>query len=145
MVMEMFPAFSVSASGLDAQRVRMDLASANLANAQTTRGPDGGVFRKLRPIFSAQAVEFGQAMGDAEIELQKVEVSGIFKDQSEPRKVYDPGHPDADARGFVSLPNINLMEEMAEMLLANRAYEANITAFNTSKTMAMSALNLGKI
>lgn len=140
----MFPSFDISASGLEAQRMRMDLTSANLANAQTTRGPDGGPYKKMRPIFEAKPMEFEDAMAEANIELSTVAVAGIQKDDSKPRLVYDPAHPDANEKGFVALPNINLMEEMADMLLASRSYEANVTAFNMSKAMAMSALNLGK-
>lgn len=141
----MFPGFEISASGLEAQRLRMDLASANLANAQTTRGPDGGPWQKLSPVFEANAIEFGNALSEVEADLKKVEVTGVQKDDSNPRLIYDPTHPDADAKGFVALPNINMMEEMADMLMASRSYEANVTAFNMSKSMAMSALNLGKI
>lgn len=140
------PSFQICASGLEAQRIRMDLASTNMANTQTTRGADGKPYQKMRPIFHSAAVDggamFDTAMGE---ELKKVEVSGIQKDESPPRQVYDPGHPDSNENGFVSMPNVNLMEEMADMLLATRAYEANVTAFNVSKSMAMSALNLGKI
>lgn len=140
------PSFQISASGLEAQRVRMDLASTNMANAQTTKGPDGKPYQKMRPIFQAGPID-GESTFSSEIdsELKKVNLSGIYRDESPPRQVYDPGHPDANDKGFVSMPNINLMEEMSDMLLATRAYEANVTAFNVSKSMAMSALNLGKI
>lgn len=141
----MIPSFQISASGLEAQRVRMDLASSNLANAQTTRGPDGKAYQKLRPIFHTAPVDGGSTFETAmDQELKKVEVAGIDRDETPPREIFDPGHPDANEKGFVSVPNINLMEEMADMLLATRAYEANVTAFNVSKSMAMSALNLGK-
>lgn len=143
--MSIFPAFDISASALDAQRLRMDLASANLANAQTTRGPDGGPYKKMRPIFATQPLEFEANINEASLELSKVRVSGVQKDETPPRQIYDPTHPDANAQGFVGLPNVNLMEEMADLLLANRSYEANVTAFNMSKTMALSALNLGKV
>ena len=142
----LIPSFQICASGLEAQRIRMDLTSSNLANAQTTHGPDGKPYQKLRPIFVTEAVDAGSTFTTAmDQELKKVAVQGIEKDQTPPRQVYDPGHPDADKRGFVSLPNINLMEEMADMLLATRAYEANVTAFNVSKSLAMSALGLGKV
>lgn len=141
----MFPSFEISSSGLEAQRLRMDLASANLANAQTTRGPDGGPWKRLRPVFSAEAVQFEHALNEVEENLKKVAVTGIDKDNAAPRLVYDPSHPDADAKGFVALPNVNMMEEMADLLMASRSYEANVTAFNMSKSMAMSAINLGKI
>lgn len=140
----LFPSFLISASGLKAQRMRMDLTSANLANAQTTRGPDGEPFKKLRPLFGVEQMDFANTLSEVENELKTVSVDGVYKDQSEPRMVYDPNHPDADEKGFVALPNINLMEEMADLLLASRAYEANTTAFNMSKNMALSAINLGK-
>jgi flagellar basal-body rod protein FlgC len=140
-----FPGFEISASGLEAQRLRMDLASANLANAQTTNGPDGGPWKKLSPVFEARSLEFDNALNDVEAQLKRVDVTGVEKDRTNPRLVYDPTHPDADAKGFVAMPNVNMMEEMADLLMASRSYEANVTAFNMSKSMAMSALNLGKI
>lgn len=143
--MSFVTSFQVSASGLEAQRLRMDLASMNLANAQTTHGPDGKVYQKVKPVFETRPLEFGNALEkEMGIELQAVAVSSIQKDTTPPRRSYDPGHPDADKDGFVSLPNVNLMEEMADMMLASRAYEANVTAFNTTKGIALKALELGK-
>ena len=144
--MTFIPSFDISSSGLNAQRIRMDISSSNMANAQTTNGPDGGPYKKLSPIFNTREMEFNTHLEDqTSLQLQKVNYAGVQKDASNPRRVYDPGHPDADDNGFVAYPNINLMEEMANMLLASRAYEANISAFNMSKTMAMSALDLGKV
>lgn len=141
----LFPTFHVSASALYAQRTRMDLSSANLANAQTTRGPDGGPYKKLTPIFEAKPVSFDDDVTAAGQQIQSVEVTGVHKDETPPRLIYDPTHPDADKSGFVKMPNINLLEEMADMLLASRSYEANVTAFNMSKSMALETLNIGKI
>lgn len=144
--MAFIPAFELSASGLNAQRLRMDIASSNMANTKTTRGPDGKPYKKLIPVFETKALQFESTL-DTELgyELKKVNIARMEESKLPPKKVYEPGHPDADSKGFVEYPNINLMEEMADMLLASRAYEANINAFNMSKTMAMSALELGSV
>lgn len=144
--MSFIPAFKVSASGLAAQKIKMDLASTNLANAQTTRGPDGKAYRKAIPIFEAVPLKFENELQNAmDIKLEEVQLVGIQKDDSPLRKVYDPSHPDADPQGFLELPNVNLMKEMSDMLIASRAYEANVTAFNTTKNMALKLIDLGKV
>lgn len=143
--MSLISAFEVTASGLSAQRLRMDIASTNLANAQTTRGPDGKPFSRLIPEFEAVAMENDPVFSaDVNRVMAKVELNEIKKDQSPPKRVYDPGHPDADGLGFITLPNINLMQEMADLLMASRAYESNVTAFNTTKSMALKAIEIGK-
>lgn len=144
--MSLISAFEITASGLSAQRLRMDLASTNLANAQTTKGPDGKPFSRLIPEFEAVPVEYDPVFTpEVNSVMSKVNLEQIKKDQSTPRRVYDPGHPDADPNGFVSLPNVNLMQEMADLMMASRAYESNVTAFNTTKSMALKAIEIGKV
>jgi flagellar basal-body rod protein FlgC len=144
--MSFMPNFDITASALSAERLRMDVTSGNLANTQTTRGPDGQPYRKLMPVFEAQPIEFEDTLsGELNLQLSKVAVTGIEKDARPPKRVYDPGHPDADKDGYVSLPNINVMEEMADLMMASRTYEANVTAFNTSKQMVLKTLDIGRV
>ncbi len=125
----------VSAAGLTAQRTRLDTTASNIANIQTTRGPDGGPYKRQDPVF--EAVELGQG-------ATMVRVSGIEADQSPPRLVYDPVHPDANPEGYVAMPNINLVEEMVNMITAQRAYEANAASIDTTRKMARSAIAIGE-
>lgn len=143
--MSFLPNFEITASALSAERLRMDITSANLANTQTTRGPDGQPYKKLMPVFQTEPLSFDKELnGEMDLQLSKVSVAGIEKDATEPKRIFDPSHPDADKNGYVSLPNINVMEEMADLLMATRTYEANVTAFNTSKQMMMKMLDIGK-
>lgn len=141
--MNLFSAFDLSASGLVAQRIRMNTTASNLANAQTTRGPDGGPYRRMDPLFRAETME-GSSSFDAALgrELQSVRVATVVRDQRPPRVVYDPKHPDADKGGYVKLPNVSVVEEMVNMMSASRAYEANLMALQTARGMAQKALNL---
>lgn len=145
--MSFFKSMNISASGLKAQTLRMNVLSTNLANAQTTRTPEGGPYRRRDVVFTAAPT--GHAFEDYLDEtfgtqLQEVQVVDIHKDKAPPRKVHDPSHPDADENGFVELPNIQVMSEMVNMITATRAYEANTTAINASKQMAMKALEIGR-
>lgn len=145
--MSFFKAMDIAATGLAAQRLRMNVLSANLANAQSTRGDDGGPYKRRDVVF--QAIPTGEKFedfinGTQGTELRKVQVSEIHKDNREPRRVYDPGHPDADGQGYVSLPNVQVMTEMVNMIAATRAYEANATAVDNAKQMAMKALEIGR-
>jgi len=135
----------VAASGLHAQRMRMEVVSSNLANIHTTRGPDGQPFRRLVPVFRAEPLgnDF-QAVLDQQSKVYGVEVERVADDGREPTWVFDPEHPDADERGFVAMPNINLVEEMTDMMNAARSYEANLSALQAAKSMAKLALNLAK-
>jgi flagellar basal-body rod protein FlgC len=142
-----FKSMEISSSALAAQRIRMNLLSSNLANAQTTRTPEGGPYRRQDVVFSA--VPLGTAFEDmladkVDSKLKIVKVVDIHQDEKEPRKVFDPSHADADADGFVKMPNIQVMSEMVNMIAATRAYEANATAFNESKAMAQKALEIGR-
>jgi len=120
----------LSATALSAQRQRMDVIAQNIANAETTRTPEGGPYRRQQVVFT---------LDDA----GGVEVTEVVEDPRPPRLVYQPGHPDADAAGYVALPNVNLVEEMVDMISAMRSYEANVTAISAAKTMDQRALDLG--
>ncbi|MGD2187486.1 MAG: flagellar basal body rod protein FlgC [Desulfobacterales bacterium] len=145
--MDFFEALHVSASGLSAQRLRMNLISANLANINTTRTKTGGPYRRKDPVFSAQApaASFREMLHHRKNEmLKEVAVIGIVEDRRLPIRKYDPNHPDADNDGYVALPNINVMEEMVNMISATRSYEANVTAIKAAKGMALKALEIGQ-
>lgn len=131
--------FKVSASALEAQRMRMNTIASNMANAHTTRTAAGGPYVRKDVVFSAMPVN-----SDFAEKLEGVKVSNVVEDRKPPITIYDPGHPDADENGYVSMPNINVMEEMVNMMMALRAYEANIRAYNTSKGMYQKALELGR-
>lgn len=146
--MSFFKAMDISSSGLTAQRLRMNLLSSNLANVQTTRGgPNNGPYRRQDVVFSAEpAGPSFESMLDPNFgtQITKVKVAGIHTDPKEPRRVYDPSHADADKDGYVEMPNIQVMTEMVNMIAATRAYEANTTALNNAKQMALHALEIGK-
>lgn len=135
-----FSSFDVSASGIHAQRVRMDVIAENIANAESTRTAQGGPYRRQRVTFSA-AYDNAIRQGNR---VKGVEVEGIVEDPTDFRTVYDPGHPDADASGYVRMPNVNVVEEMVDMISATRAYEANVTALNAAKSMISSAIDIGR-
>jgi flagellar basal-body rod protein FlgC len=132
----------ILSTGLHAQRLRMNLISSNLANAHTTRTKDGTPYRRKDPIFQAVALDTD---GSFDNTLHKVEVTGVYEDPSPFPQVYDPGHPDADPNtGMVEMPNVNVVEEMVNMITAARSYEANVTAFESLKQMALKALDIGR-
>ena len=143
--MDFLISLKVSASGLTAQRTRMDIIASNLANINTTRTPAGGPYRKKSPVFTA--VISGNLSDASRLQvadnLREVRVTDIVEDRREPKMVFDPSHPDANTGGYVAMPNVNLMEEMVDMISATRAYEANITAISNSKSMAQRALDIG--
>lgn len=139
---------TASASGLTAQRLRMDVIADNIANASTTRTSGGGPFRRRLVLFQARESGAGSwcpmPMGGAEQGPgQGVRVVGIEEDQSPLRRVHDPGHPEADAEGYVDLPNIHVVREMVDLISATRAYEANVSAISSAKEMASRALEIG--
>lgn len=136
--MKTFGILQVVASSLEAQRQRMNTIVSNMANINTTRTERGGPYRRKDVLFGVKEIEAGNEI------LEGVQVREVVEDNFPFKIVYDPGHPDADERGFVQLPNVNVLEEMVNMMLAFRAYEASITAFNTTKTMFMKLLELGK-
>lgn len=149
--MSMFSAFNINASGLTAQRYRMDIISENVANANTTRTGDGTPYRRKVVTFEEKGgqTSFRKVLGQASYAHgytgQGVKVSGVYQDyKTEMNKVYDPSHPDADDDGYVIYPNVNIITEMTNLIDASRAYEANATAFNASKAMALKGLEIGK-
>ncbi len=141
--MKLFNTLNISASGLTAERLRLDIVANNIANASTTRSPDGGPYQKRAVVFKEKLSRELTSNGRA-YETKGVEVGAIVRDQSPPRMVYNPTHPDADEKGFVAMPNVDLAIEMADMITATRAYEANVTVLNATKTMALKALEIGR-
>ena len=144
--MGMFDSMHVSASGLAAERLRMDVIAQNLANANSTRGPDGQPYRRHEVVFRSSDVGAAEGPGRSERAssepLHGVEPVAIVEDPSALRTVYDPQHPDADEDGYVHFPNVNPVTEMVDMMTATRAYEANVTAMNAAKNMALKALDI---
>lgn len=145
--MDFFDALKTSSSGLSAQRLRMNLISGNLANANTTRTPEGGPYRRKDLVLSAETESrsFGDVLR-AEQARGPVTVKpvAVVEDERPPIQKYDPGHPDADAEGYVAMPNINVTEEMVNLVSASRSYEANIAAVKAAKSMAQKALEIGR-
>lgn len=145
--MNFFDSMQTSASGLTAQRLRMNLVSSNLANTNTTRTEQGGPYQRQEPVFSATPVQsdFGQMLrSELDGSPKEVSVVEVINDSRKPLLKYDPMHPDADSNGYVSMPNINVMEEMVNMMSASRSYEANVTAISTAKSMVLKALEIGR-
>ncbi|WZL74836.1 flagellar basal body rod protein FlgC [Clostridiaceae bacterium 35-E11] len=147
--MGIFNGININATGLTAERLRMDIISKNIANANTTRTSNGIPYRRQVPVFkeSSSGQKFAQYLDGAKKRDQigsGVEVVSIKEDKTPFKKVYDPGHPDADQEGYVQMPNIDIVSEMINMITATRAYEANVTAMNATKSMAMKALEIGK-
>ena len=146
--MNLFRSMDISASGLTAERVRMDVISQNIANVNTTRTSQGGPYRrKLVVLKEIQPDSFESILDKVKGKYsgKGVEVVQIAEDDQTPlREVYDPGHPDADQNGYVEYPNVNIVSEMVDMISATRAYEANVTAFNASKAMFQKSLEIGR-
>lgn len=149
--MDMFSSFQISASGLSAQRLRLDVISNNIANVNTTHGVNGAPYQRQRVVFEPRGVvpqfllPFSTKKGAASQVGEGVRVVGVRNDPSPAKLVYDPGHPDADANGYVAMPNVNIVNEMVDLLSASRAYEANVTAMNASKAMVSKALEIGNV
>lgn len=136
-------AISASASALTAERVRIEAAVSNLANADSTRGPDGQPYRRRDVVLAPQPAESFDAMvGRAS--AQGVRVAGVVEDQAPFQRRYEPSHPDADADGFVAVPNVDEAEEMVNMLGAARAYQANLAAISLVRDLIQRALDIGK-
>lgn len=142
--MDVSATLAISSSALQAQRLRMDVIAANLANAESTRTPEGGPYKRrdvvLESMPSIDSFEdvLGATAGGA------VRVSRVVEDEKPPRVVFDPGHPDADAKGYVSYPNVNPITEMVDLMAATRAYEANVAAVNATKRVLEAALSIGR-
>lgn len=145
--MDFFSSMNVSSSALTAGRTRMNLISSNLANANATRTPEGGPYKRKDAVYAATPVQnpFNRVLDGATArQVRKVEVSEIVEDKNPPRLQYDPSHPDANPQGYVAMPNVNVVEEMTDMISATRSYEANVTAVQAAKSMAMKTLEIGR-
>lgn len=146
--MGFFDSVRISSTGLTAERTRMDIISKNIANINTTRTASGGPYRRQMAIFREQdSITFDQALNAAKGKQSTgngVEVVAVVEDKSDFKREYDPAHPDADEDGYVLLPNIDSITEMINLISANRAYDANVTVINGTKSMAMKALDIGR-
>ena len=144
--MDFLSAMQIGASGLTAQRQRMDAIASNLANIETTRTPEGGPYKRKDVLFSALPLnEFATTLENALADqVRQVKVTEVVEDQSPPTMIFNPNHPDANAEGYVAMPNINLMEEMVNLINATRSFEANIQSVNAAKSMALRAIDLGR-
>lgn len=140
----LFNPLRISASGMSAERLRMEVISDNIANAETTRTSTGGPYVRKVVSFEENLKRAIDRNNRFTEKLNGVKVSAISKDPSPLRRVYDPSHPDADKDGYVTMPNVNILNEMIDLITASRAFEANVTAFNTSKQMMMKALEIGR-
>lgn len=144
-----FDAFDINGSGLSAQRYRMDIIAENVANANTTRTADGSPYVRKVVTFAQKEDQttFSRVLDERmdNYSGKGVKVSGVYEDKGTPMNmVYDPSHPDADENGYVTYPNVNIITEMTNLIDASRAYEANATAFNASKSMALKGLEMGQ-
>lgn len=147
--MSLLKTMEISASGLAAQRMRMKVISSNIANVNTTRTPGGGAYRRKEVIFGAlpehkNFMEELTSQQEADDGTRHVKVLGVAEDSRPPKMKYDPNHPDANEEGYVELPNIDVVEEMTNMMVSKRSYEANIAAINATKNMINKALEIGK-
>ena len=146
--MDFFTSMDISSSALTAERTRMNLISSNIANANSTRTQEGGPYKRKDAVFASSPPSPGSfrsaLMNASKKGSMGVEVVEVLEDQNPPRLQYDPSHPDADPQGYVAYPNVNVVEEMADMIAATRAYEANVTASQAAKSMALKTLEISK-
>ncbi len=140
--MGLLDTLQITASGLTAQRLRLQTVASNMANARTTRTEEGGPYKKQMPLLEAVRDEpFGSEMDRA---MSRVEVMGVVESEEPPVMVHDPGHPDADAEGYVAYPNVNVLEEMVDLMTTARTYEANANVLEMTDMMANTALEIGR-
>jgi len=143
--MDIFDSMKISSSAMKAQRLRLNTISSNIANIETTRTPEGGPYQKKEVVFrSTESIFEKQLEKSLQGAVKGVEVAEIRNSNAPPKMIYDPSHPDADQEGLVAMPGINLFEEMADMMTATRAYDANVTAVKAAKRMALKALEIGR-
>jgi flagellar basal-body rod protein FlgC len=145
--MDFLSGMRVSSSGMSAQRLRMNTIASNIANVNTTKTPEGGPYRRKEVVFEAmpQQRHFGEILaGKIDADLDRVQVVDIRPDRKGPLLKYEPNNPDANEDGYVAYPDINIMQEMVDMLQASRGYEANVSAMNTTKNMALTAIDIGR-
>lgn len=133
--MSLFNVFQIASSALAAQSQRLNVTASNLANADSATGPDGTPYRAKQVVFQAQTAANG---------LAGVKVAGVVEDPSAPRRVYDPKHPAADGQGYVTLPNISVVDEMVNMMSASRSYQSNVEVMSTAKSLLLKTLSLGQ-
>lgn len=139
--MGFYDSIEVSASALTTDRLNMDVISNNIANANTTRTPEGGAFKRQLLVIAQKAAS-PEDMGSATANLNGVEAQGIVSDKSPDRLVYDPSHPDADKKGYVHMPNVEVVKEMVDMISASQAYQANVTAIQEARSMSAQTMNI---
>ena len=142
--MNLISGIDVSASALNAQKTRLDIVAQNIANAQTTRGPNGLPYQRQTVSFETELVNRSGSTADGGLPLQSVRVSSIQGDPTPGQRVYDPQHPDADAQGIVTMPNVNLAYEMVDLITATRSYEANLAVAKNGREMAQRTLQIGQ-
>jgi flagellar basal-body rod protein FlgC len=143
--MDILNTFRISGSALQAQSIRLNTISANLANVETTSTPEGGPYKKKSVNFQSAPLSFQEELaGNMKKGVQGVQVTKITEDPTPPRKVYNTSHPDAQEDGYVEMPNISVLEEMVDMMSATRSYQANVTSIKMAKRMAMKALEIGR-
>jgi flagellar basal-body rod protein FlgC len=133
--MSLFNVFQIASSALTAQSERLNVTASNLANADSATGPDGIPYKAKQVVFQAQPAANG---------LAGVKVAGVVEDPSAPRRVYDPKHPAADGQGYVTLPNVSVVDEMVNMLSASRSYQSSVEVMSTAKTLLLKTLSLGQ-
>jgi flagellar basal-body rod protein FlgC len=139
--MNIISGIDITASALNAQKTRLDIIAQNIANAQTTRTPTGGAYRRQMVSFETELIRQG---GDGQPALQGVQIGAITPDPTPGERIHDPQHPDADAQGMVTMPNVNLAYEMVDLITATRAYEANLTVAKNGREMAQRTLQIGR-
>lgn len=142
--MSLYTGMNILAQGMSAERIRMNVTSSNLANANTTRTAEGGAYRRKDPVFASQEVSANATDPAFEQALRGVAVVDVVDDPSPLPTVFDPTHPDADANGYVQMPNVNVVEEMVNMMTAARSFEANVTAFQSLQQMVNRSLEIGR-
>jgi flagellar basal-body rod protein FlgC len=141
--MEFFTTFKICGAGLSAQRAKLDVITSNIANVNTTSTPEGGPYKRKMTTFFAEPLKegFDKSLEDA---VRIVKVQNVTEENGGFKRIYDPTHPDADKDGVVTLPNVNIMLEMTDLITASRTYEACATAFDAAKNMALKAMDIGK-
>jgi len=140
-MLDILPGINSTTAALNAERIRIDVVGQNIANLNTTRGPDGNPYQRQQVVFETL---FQQARDSAGAPLQTLSVARIEKDQRPPKLVYEPGHPDANSDGMVALPNINMAEEMVDLIAASRTFDANLAVMKNARSMAIKELSIGK-
>lgn len=136
-------AMQISVDGINASRIHMEIISSNLANINTTRTSLGGPYKRKIPVYAEKPIEFSEVLSSAQQKISGgIEVVDIAEDATPLQKVFNPGHPDADKDGYVSMPNVSMSKEMVDMVYVSKIYEANITAYNATKRMAQETLQI---